>query len=57
LPWREAGGPTAKLPERQGNGVKLVHASIQQLGGKIEYDWRPEGLIAHLRLPIASLGN
>jgi two-component sensor histidine kinase len=57
LQWRETGGPTTKPPERQGNGVRLVNATIQQLGGKIEYDWRPEGLIARLRLPIASLGN
>jgi two-component sensor histidine kinase len=57
LQWREAGGPTTKPPERQGNGVKLINATIQQLGGRIEYDWRREGLIARLRLPIASLGN
>jgi two-component sensor histidine kinase len=57
LQWREAGGPATKPPERQGNGVRLINATIQQLGGKIEYDWRPEGLIARLRLPIASLGN
>jgi two-component sensor histidine kinase len=57
LQWRETGGPTTKPPERQGNGVRLVNATIQQLGGKVEYDWRPEGLIARLRLPIASLGN
>ena len=57
LQWQETGGPATKPPERQGNGVRLVNATIQQLGGKIEYDWRPEGLIARLRLPIASLGN
>jgi two-component sensor histidine kinase len=57
LQWREAGGPTTKPPELQGNGARLVNATIQQFGGKIEYDWRPEGLIARLRLPIASLGN
>jgi two-component sensor histidine kinase len=57
LQWREAGGPTIKRPEWQGNGMRLVNATTQQLGGKIEYDWRPEGLNAHLRLPTASLGN
>jgi two-component sensor histidine kinase len=57
LQWREAGGPTTTPPERQGNGARLINATIQQLGGSIEYDWRPEGLIARLRLPIASLGN
>ncbi|MGA7804241.1 sensor histidine kinase [Bradyrhizobium sp.] len=57
LQWREAGGPVTRPPERQGNGVKLVNATMQQLGGTIDYDWRPEGLIARLRLPIASFGN
>ena len=57
LQWREAGGPITKPPERQGNGVKVVNGTIQQLGGTIDYDWRPQGLIARLRLPIASLGK
>jgi two-component sensor histidine kinase len=57
LQWREAGGLAIKPPLRQGNGVRLVNATIQQLGGAIEYDWRSEGLIARLRLPIAVLSN
>jgi two-component sensor histidine kinase len=57
LQWREAGGPATKPPKRQGNGVRLIKATIEQLKGGIEYDWHPEGLTAHMRLPIASLGN
>ena len=57
LQWREAGGPTTEPPVKQGNGAKVVDGTTQQLGGTIGYDWRPEGLIARLRLPIASLGN
>jgi two-component sensor histidine kinase len=57
LQWREAGGPITKPPERQGYGAKLVNGAVQQLGGKVEYDWRPEGLIARLRLSIASLNQ
>jgi two-component sensor histidine kinase len=57
LQWREAGGPATKPPTRQGNGVRLIKATIEQLKGGIEYDWHPEGLTAHMRLPIASLGN
>src|SRR5882672_2939230 len=57
LQWREAGGPATKPPTRQGNGVRLIKATVEQLKGGIEYDWRPEGLTAHMRLPIASLGN
>jgi two-component sensor histidine kinase len=57
LQWREAGGPATTPPARQGNGVRLIRATVEQLKGGIEYDWRPEGLTAHLRLPIASLGK
>jgi two-component sensor histidine kinase len=57
LQWREAGGPTTKPPVKQGNGVKVVNGTVQQLGGTIEYDWQPEGLIARLRLPLMSLAN
>jgi hypothetical protein len=27
------------------------------LGGRIDYDWRPEGLIARMQLPISSLNS
>ncbi len=57
LQWREAGGPITTPPEKQGYGVRLVNTATEQLGGKTEYDWCPEGLIARLRLPIASLGK
>jgi two-component sensor histidine kinase len=55
LQWREAGGPVTKPPVKQGNGVKVVNGTVQQLGGTIDYNWRPEGLTVRLRLPIASL--
>src|SRR5450755_330024 len=48
LQWREAGGPVTKPPVKQGNGAKVVSGTVQQLGGTIDYDWRPEGLIARL---------
>jgi two-component sensor histidine kinase len=57
LQWREAGGPATKPPVKQGNGVKVVNGTVQQLGGTIDYDWRPQGLIARLRLPTASLAK
>jgi two-component sensor histidine kinase len=57
LQWRETRGPTTTPPKKQGYGTRLVNATTRQLGGKIEYNWCPEGLIVRLRLPIASLGN
>jgi two-component sensor histidine kinase len=57
LLWQEAGGPVTKPPAKQGNGVKVVNGTVQQLGGTIDFEWRPKGLIARVRLPLASLAN
>ncbi|HZF43505.1 MAG TPA: HWE histidine kinase domain-containing protein [Sphingomonadaceae bacterium] len=52
LTWMERGGPEVVAPpEAAGFGSKLVHRSVsKQLGGAIEYDWAPEGLIVTLRI-------
>ncbi len=59
LTWMERGGPQVKAPpEASGFGSKLVHRSVsKQLGGKIEYDWLPEGLIVTLLLDRDKLAN
>ena len=57
LQWREAGGPVIAPPDKQGYGTRLVNVTMQQLGGRIDYDWRPEGLIARMQLPISSLNS
>lgn len=50
--WTERGGPPVVAPrELSGFGSKLVARSIAgQLGGSIEYDWSPNGLIVTLRM-------
>ena len=57
LRWREAGGPVTTPPDKQGYGTRLVNVTMQQLGGNIDYDWLPEGLVARIRLPISSLNG
>jgi two-component sensor histidine kinase len=57
LRWRESGGPVTAPPDKQGYGTRLVNVTMQQLGGKIDYDWRPEGLVARMHLPISSLNS
>jgi hypothetical protein len=38
----------------RGFGTRSVIASIEsQLGGQAEFDWRPEGLICRLSVPLA----
>ena len=41
-------------PTSRGFGTRSVIASIEtQLGGKADFDWRPEGLVCCLTIPLA----
>ena len=57
LDWEETGGPAiAVAPDAQGFGSVLTERSIRhQLGGKIEYDWRPRGLKLAITVPLHRL--
>jgi PAS domain S-box-containing protein len=50
--WSESGGPRVDgEPEHSGFGTRLAELSIVgQLGGSIERDWRPDGLVATIRI-------
>jgi two-component sensor histidine kinase len=50
--WAEAGGPAIEAPPQMGGfGSKLVRRSLsEQLGGAIDYDWQPTGLVATLHM-------
>jgi len=53
LIWEEDGGPAVEEPISRGFGTRSVIASIEsQLGGKAEFDWRPQGLICRLSVPL-----
>src|SRR4249920_1097272 len=52
--WVETGGPRVEKPASRGFGTRSVIASIEsQLGGQAEFDWRPEGLVCCLSVPLA----
>lgn len=57
LRWSEQGGPRIERPPvLEGFGTTLSHMSItRQLGGELVRDWRPEGLLLELSLPIGKL--
>lgn len=57
--WTEHGGPTVEPPNGAGGyGSRLVVRSISgQLGGSIDYDWSPEGVIVTLRIKGAKLAD
>jgi PAS domain S-box-containing protein len=51
--WVETGGPPVTTPKSKGFGTRSVIASIEtQLGGKADFDWRPEGLVCRLTVPL-----
>ena len=57
LEWEETGGPQIVAPpQASGFGSVLSQRSItDQLGGKIEYDWRRNGLKLKLAVPLDRL--
>jgi PAS domain S-box-containing protein len=55
LVWEEKDGPAVEKPASRGFGTRSVIASIEsQLGGQAEFDWRAEGLICRLSVPLSS---
>ncbi len=50
--WAETGGPAVdRPPELRGFGSKMIARSVErQLGGAIDYDWQPTGVVVTLRL-------
>jgi PAS domain S-box-containing protein len=58
LTWTETGGPAVTAPQRTGFGSNLTRISVEgQLGGKLDYDWRPQGLVLTLTLPRSALSR
>ena len=51
--WEERDGPLVEKPASRGFGTRSVIASIEsQLGGQAEFDWRSEGLVCRLSVPM-----
>lgn len=59
LSWTETGGPAvAKVPVLKGFGSDLIRRTVSgQLGGQIDYDWQPGGLVVTARLRQERLKN
>jgi two-component sensor histidine kinase len=55
--WREAGGPpVAGPPGRRGFGSELLERVLaHQHGARTAFEWRPEGLLCTVRLPLAEI--
>jgi PAS domain S-box-containing protein len=59
LCWVERGGPPVTAPDGlQGFGSQLIELSaVRQLGGTVERDWRPEGLVVKVTVPLAAFSR
>jgi two-component sensor histidine kinase len=57
LRWSECGGPlVGTRPAMSGFGSSLVQTIVvNQLGGSVDYDWRPDGLVVKLSIPVQRL--
>jgi two-component sensor histidine kinase len=58
LDWVERDGPgIAAPPRRQGFGSQLLHRALAGLpGGKVEVEWRPQGVAVRLTLGLRGGG-
>ncbi len=53
LTWEETGGPRVKTPKSRGFGTRSLLASVEsQLGGQAQFEWRAEGLLCRLEVPL-----
>jgi two-component sensor histidine kinase len=58
LVWQEDGGPAVDLAAVAGFGTTMLSQAIEyQHEGKAELDWRKEGLICRLTVPIAKAAS
>jgi two-component sensor histidine kinase len=49
--WTEAGGPPAKPPTRKGFGTRIMLSMIDGVKGRVQLDWRAEGLACEIAIP------
>jgi PAS domain S-box-containing protein len=57
LTWKEHGGPSLNgTPVTEGFGSTLTRRIvIQQFGGRLSHDWKPDGLVVHISVPVQRL--
>jgi two-component sensor histidine kinase len=57
--WSEHGGPAIhSSPDSKGFGSALVDATVlRQFGGTLAYDWKRDGLMVEVVIPMAKLAR
>lgn len=52
--WIETGGPAVTKPSHAGFGSRLIKKNLPaELGGKVELEYRPDGLRCHIEFPCS----
>ena len=49
--WTERGGPPASPPEQRGFGTRLVVGCVRSLGGRVDAEFPPSGLVCEISIP------
>ena len=58
LSWKEKGGPLVKPPAQKGFGSRVIELSLaHELEGSTYLDYRPEGLVCTMDVPLPSGGR
>jgi PAS domain S-box-containing protein len=53
LCWHEVGGPAVTPPSHRGFGWRLIERGLpQELDGEVHLDYRPEGLVCQILMPL-----
>jgi PAS domain S-box-containing protein len=55
LDWQEADGPSiSSAPAIKGFGTRLIERSVDELGGKVRWNFAPSGLHLGLEIPLST---
>jgi two-component sensor histidine kinase len=49
--WTEVGGAPVNAPTHRGVGTTVIERAVRQLNGRLELDWRAEGLACQIATP------
>jgi two-component sensor histidine kinase len=52
LRWTESSGPKVQEPTHKGFGGRIIEQMIAQRSGKINFDWRADGLVCEMTLTV-----
>ena len=50
--WSETDGPPVKPPQREGFGTRVLNRIIEELDGKLRFEWKLEGLVCEITIPV-----